>query len=260
MKYLALLLSVMCASCMHNLSYQTDVIDSTGKSLEVTTLPAHADQNHIETGNRNLWQLIEQSPDSVAVAVAVNDSLQAVLTISGILDTSYFEPKTIRVAFTNNQTQEIKVKGNVVLWQEGRARPYLKMEDVNFDGYADLHVFDNDGAGGNFWYSIWLYDKERKLFVFSKGFTDISSLKPDISSKQLIGYYQWNGCQENVTYFKLIKNQPEPVKYVFGKEEKQGDETLCIGYEKKLIGKTWKTTKLGELDVSLYDSLYNQVQ
>src|SRR6478672_10430208 len=146
MKYLLLFLIVLCTSCMHNLSYQTDVIDSVAKSLEVSTLPANSVQKHIETGNRNLWQLIMQRPDSIPVAVAVNDNLQAVLTISGQLDSSYFIPDIIRVSFSNNIKQDIKVAGNVMTWQEGRSRPYLKMDDVNFDGYADLHVFDNDGA------------------------------------------------------------------------------------------------------------------
>jgi hypothetical protein len=245
---------------MHNLSYQKDLIDSTGKSLELISLPAIADQNPIETSNENIWKRIVQRPDSVSVSVIINNSLQAALTISGELDTSYFEPKTIRVVFSNNQHQDLQIMGNVVVWEEGRSRPYIKLEDINFDGFADLHVFDNAGAGGNFWYSVWLYDSERKQFIFSKDFTAISSLKPDLSPKLLVGYYHWNGCEENVTYFKVIKNKPEPVKYVFGREERQGDQTLCIGYEKKLIGKTWKTTKLGELGVSLYDSLYNQVK
>jgi hypothetical protein len=245
---------------MHNLSYQKDVIDSTGKSLELITLPAIADQNPIETSNENIWKQIVKRPDSVAVPFTINNSLQAALNISGELDTSYFKPKTIRVVFSNHQHQDLQIKGNAVLWEEGRTRPYIKLEDINFDGYADLHVFDNAGATGNFWYSVWLYDKEQKQFVFSNTFSEISAPWADQRSKELIGYYHSSGCEENITYFKIIENQPEPVKYVYGQEERQGDQTLCMGYEKKLIGKTWKTTKLGELGVSLYDSLYNRAQ
>src|SRR6476469_2618803 len=106
MKYVSLLLFVLCASCMHNLSYQKDLIDSTGKSLELITLPAIADQNPIQTNNENIWKQIVKRPDSVAVPFTINKSLQAALTISGELDTSYFEPKTIRVVFSNHQHQD----------------------------------------------------------------------------------------------------------------------------------------------------------
>ncbi|HJW17710.1 MAG TPA: hypothetical protein VJ499_11345 [Flavisolibacter sp.] len=260
MKYVYFSIALLCVSCMHYATNKTDLIDSTINNVEASKVQVGTMPEVVEAANKTIWQKIVARPDSVPVEVAINDNLKAAMTISGNLNTSYYEPKTIRVLFSNHTKQDIKIIGTIVLWQKGKLRPYLKMEDVNFDGHADFQVFDNDGAGGNFWYSVWLYDSERKQFVFSKDFSEISSLKPDLRSNLVVGFYHWNGCEENVTYFKVIKYKPAPVKYVFGREERQGDQTLCMGYEKKLIGKTWKTSNLGELGISLYDSLYNQAQ
>ena len=40
----------------------------------------------------------------------------------------------------------------------------LTLQDINFDGYPDLSLFQDQGAGANVMYNYWLYHPETKLF------------------------------------------------------------------------------------------------
>jgi hypothetical protein len=60
---------------------------------------------------------IVAKPDSVPVSININDSLKAELIISGKLDSNYFQPKTVKVVFSNGIKQQLQVKGNVMTWE-----------------------------------------------------------------------------------------------------------------------------------------------
>jgi hypothetical protein len=136
--------------------------------------------------------------------------------------------------------------------------PYLSDQDINFDGQHDLHVFDNAGAIGNFWYSAWLFEN-KKGFVFNQAISDISAPKLDNNSKQIISYNRLGACEETIVYYNIVGEKIKPAKNIinqFGNCIPDSGCQTCMTYKEELIGNKWKVTKLGEWESELYDSIY----
>jgi hypothetical protein len=75
----------------------------------------------------------------------------------------------------------------------------IAVEDVNFDGYADLKFLHWWGATGNRAYFYWLFDRESGKFVFNPKFTDLFNVAPDPEKKLVHAHVGTGGAGNNFT-------------------------------------------------------------
>jgi hypothetical protein len=257
MKLLLLSFTFLIVSC--GISHNQDVIYRNQKDTISLKQEADSIKNNSPLTNENLWQKIIQNPDSVPVFIFINDSLHAELIISGELDSSYYDLKTIKVFFSNGSKQQLKIKGGIMVWHESDGNPYLKFEDLNFDGSKDLNLFDNAGATGNFWYGVWLFDRAKKRFSYSLDFSSIPSPKVNTQSKQILSFYHQSECEERFIYFNVEDNKTKPVKYIYGELRNCDlpDGCDCITLKKELINDNWKQSPINDEEFPNYDSIYS---
>ena len=210
--------------------------------------------------NKELWQQIKRKPELVSIRVQVDAATSALLTLKGKYKRSLetYKPQAIDLTFSDGRKQHLKINGSIMIWMKNEHYPYLKLEDLNFDGHLDLQVFDNAGVTGNFWYTTWLYTNG-KGFVFSKSLSEVSSPKRDERKKQIRSYYRFGGREETITYFQVHGQSILPMKYVFNQSEdcQTSQGCVCRVYKKEFAGKKWRITKFSEDDLDLYE-IYNR--
>lgn len=214
--------------------------------------PVNGQQMQTVYDNYQVWQKVAENPDSVALNMRVNDSTIALIFLSGRrVDSTFYIPQRAKVILSNGREQAFEIKGYALGWRRGQRKPFVKFDDVNFDGSADLSVFDHTGAV-NFMYSVYLFN-ENQGFSFNKDFSDVSCPKIDTHLMQVVSYfYRHDGCGETMIYHQVVNNRLKPIRYLYVENEKDA----CITYEKSMISGKWEYKKIGESQVSLYDSLY----
>jgi len=82
----------------------------------------------------------------------------------------------------------------------------VELVDLNFDGYLDLRVLLYTGATGVNQYASFLYSPTLKKFIFNKKLTEMSILRINPKSKQLITYDRSGWCYESMRYYEVIDN------------------------------------------------------
>jgi hypothetical protein len=78
----------------------------------------------------------------------------------------------------------------------------VQLVDLNFDGYLDLRLLDNEGATGNNWYASFLYDPEKGKFIHNWHLSSQSGLTVDHENKQVFTYDRCGWCYEFIKYYK----------------------------------------------------------
>ncbi|MCL1941760.1 MAG: hypothetical protein FWG09_07440 [Synergistaceae bacterium] len=99
-------------------------------------------------------------------------------------------------------------------WTFSRDAIELIIEDMNFDGFADIRIVEFIPAGPNIPYICWVWDNVVKQFVHDKDLSDIASLEVDHENKWIecsnrvsanshcIEYYRYIGGK--LTLFKVV--------------------------------------------------------
>lgn len=95
---------------------------------------------------------------------------------------------------------------------EGSEVDALYVEDVNFDGFADLRIMKYLPGGANVPYLFWLYDPIEKKFVESKAFEVVMSPQVDSSQKMLISRQRSSAAEYTTEYYKPKGRLPVLVK------------------------------------------------
>jgi hypothetical protein len=95
---------------------------------------------------------------------------------------------------------------------EGSEVDALYVEDVNFDGYADLRIMKYLPGGANVPYLFWLYDKNAKKFVEAKEFEVVLSPQVDSEKKELISRQRVSAAEYVTEYFKPEGTIPRLVR------------------------------------------------
>lgn len=88
------------------------------------------------------------------------------------------------------------------LLPEGSEIDALYVEDVNFDGYADLRIMKYLPGGANVPYFFWIYDKETDRFVEAKEFEVVLSPQVDAQNKELISRQRVSAAEYVTEYYK----------------------------------------------------------
>jgi hypothetical protein len=248
------------ASCLS--STQRSRRDEELGSGALSRAQALATMDSLRITNKEIGLQMNTRPDSMTFAMHSLDGLQGSLYISGSGD-HYYSVKKVRVDFSDGRQQELQIDTSMILtWTEGGERyPYIRFEDLNFDGSTDLLLFDNSGATGNVWYQVWLYNQQTKLFSYSKELSSISGLQADPTSKEIISYNHLGGvtsayssCDAYLNYYTLSNNRlVEKRQY---QTNAKSSDAPCYTVLRERVDTGWKETNLGEWDTDLYDSLY----
>jgi hypothetical protein len=61
-------------------------------------------------------------------------------------------------------------------------RKALDFIDVNFDGYRDIKVLDNQGNTTNVDYKFWVFNPKRKVFEYNEQISDLLGCNPSINT------------------------------------------------------------------------------
>ncbi len=85
----------------------------------------------------------------------------------------------------------------------------FEIEDLNFDGYADLRLIEFLPAGPNIPYLVWLYqpptDPKSGPGQFQKSdiFASISSPEIDREKQQIVSYWRANAAENGTSYYEF---------------------------------------------------------
>jgi hypothetical protein len=113
----------------------------------------------------------------------------------------------------------------------------VQMVDLNFDGYLDLRILDNEGATGNNWYASYIYDRFSGKFKFNKRLSELSGVRIDASNKQIITYSREGACSECIEYYKVISDRLFLVKIEWAEIDRRRDDEVggfgCFKYTGK---------------------------
>ncbi len=66
-----------------------------------------------------------------------------------------------------------------------RDSDWFRLEDMNFDGYADIFVLTSWGATGNEGGCVWLFNPNKQSFEFSKEFSELGTYTVDPATKTI---------------------------------------------------------------------------
>jgi len=83
----------------------------------------------------------------------------------------------------------------------------VQMVDINFDGYLDLRLLDNEGATGNNWYGSYIYDRPSGKFKLHHDISALSGVRIDANNKQIITFDTGGSCSEIHMYYKVVNNK-----------------------------------------------------
>jgi hypothetical protein len=125
------------------------------------------------------------------------------------------------------------------LLPEGSEIDALYVEDVNFDGFADLRIMKFLPGGANVPYYFWLYDKESKKFVEAKGFEVVLSPQVDSQNKELVSRQRVSAAEYVTEYFRPEGATPKLVRREERKFSPDGSSEL----------KTFQVQSDGEMEL-----------
>ncbi len=125
------------------------------------------------------------------------------------------------------------------LLPDGSEVDALYVEDVNFDGYADLRVMKYLPGGANVPYFFWLYNPSTAKFEESKAFEVVMSPQVDLAKKELISRQRVSAAEYVTEYYKPRGNFPVLVRREERVYESDGSSVLKVfeitGGEQKLV-------------------------
>lgn len=94
------------------------------------------------------------------------------------------------------------------LLPEGSESDVLYVEDINFDGFADIRLVKYLTGGANVPYLYWLFDPVGKEFVSAPQFEVIVSPEIDHENKLLVSRQRASAAEYRVEYYDPLSTSP----------------------------------------------------
>lgn len=88
------------------------------------------------------------------------------------------------------------------------------IEDMNFDGYADIRIVEFLPAGPNIPYTCWVWDNKINQYVFHPALSAITSLEIDYDNKLIYNFGRSSASEHFETYYGYINGELLQVKEV----------------------------------------------
>src|SRR5690606_12383065 len=98
------------------------------------------------------------------------------------------------------------------LLPDGSEVDALYVEDVNFDGFADLRIMKYLPGGANVPYFFWLYDPTTDKFQEAKAYEVVMSPQVDLSNKELISRQRLSAAEYVTEYYQPQGSVPVLVR------------------------------------------------
>lgn len=114
------------------------------------------------------------------------------------------------------------------LLPEGSESDVLYLEDVNFDGYADIRLVKYLTGGANVPYLFWLFDPNGKTFVAAPQFERIVSPELDVENKLLISRQRFSAAEYRTEYYDPLNETPILVRREERTFNPNGSSTLKV--------------------------------
>ncbi len=194
--------------------------------------------------NEVLWNRIEKNPDSVYLHLNGID-----LLLTGDTNQNIFSPRTLHGVTASKHSFNLENLSGA--WGKNAYVYFLFYEDVNFDGKKDLGLLNNYGATGNYWYTIWLFNKKENKFIYDDYYSGMPSPIFDTLNKTIQVYYRMGACDETIAFIE--KDKLTKRIYTENENTKMGSNCWCI--TQTLMDTVWKETERKIIYQSL-DHLY----
>ena len=94
----------------------------------------------------------------------------------------------------------------------GSEADVLYIEDIDFDGYADLRILKYLPGGANVPYLFWLYKPDQRKYVEAKAYEVVVSPEVDSHSKTLISRQRSSAAEYTTEFYKSQGGKPILVK------------------------------------------------
>ena len=114
------------------------------------------------------------------------------------------------------------------LLPEGSEVDALYVEDINFDGYADLRMMEYLPGGANVPYHFWLYNSQTDKFEEAPSYNVVLSPEVDLANKELISRQRVSATEYVVEYFKPDGSTPRLVRREERKFQPDGSSVLKL--------------------------------
>ena len=121
----------------------------------------------------------------------------------------------------------------------------LLIEDLNFDGYADLRMARYMFGGANVPYLVWLYNPATSQFESSEALQSLVSLEVDSQNKELVSRRKVSAKEFTVSFYRIESGKPVLTRVEESTRNPDGSrlvKTFVVGPDqsKKLTGTTTK--------------------
>jgi len=119
-------------------------------------------------------------------------------------DDNFIERVDIYSDATGTLIQSIDTSSDVISVCRGCA--FLKLEDMNLDGFQDLLILSQWGSHGD-GYQVWLYNPSKKRFERSKQLPSIENYRIDKEKKELATISVDSAFEGEEKYYKVRNKQ-----------------------------------------------------
>ena len=181
-----------------------------------------------------------QKPFSVKIKQSIHPSLNEFAFKLDCYedDMQMYYTKTIRISDTKTGKEIQTLKTNE--FNDGadaqttsRDAVELLIEDLNFDGFADIRINSFVSAGPNNTYICWLWDTEKDQFVYNKTLSEIIALKVDPKNKWLHSYSRINAATYREEFYKYMNGKPTLYKIIEEQFDDNGQTAEVVIQELK---------------------------
>jgi hypothetical protein len=114
----------------------------------------------------------------------------------------------------NRRIQKIVPEENSYTFSGTVGNDPLTMEDMNFDGVADISIRQFLPAGPNIPYFCWVYDARRGIFVEDRQLEEITSAIFDQKNKTIVSEWRSNAGSYGTSTYQYMSGRLTLVKEV----------------------------------------------
>lgn len=125
------------------------------------------------------------------------------------------------------------------------------IEDMNFDGHADIRLFQFLPAGPNIPYYYWLFDPKQKKFALSKELEEVISPGFDSTHKIISSQWRAGWGHYGLSKYKFINDKLVLIEEKETKPDPENENKIINTYRKRVNGKI----KIIKREVVKIDSL-----
>lgn len=155
-----------------------------------------------------------------------NDGPLYTFRVLGEADGSSFSAYGIHIIAPDGTEQMVDQFESLL--PEGSEIDALYVEDVNFDGYADLRIMEYLPGGANVPYHFWLYNPATEKFEESVEYKLILSPQVDSANKELVSRQRVSAAEYVIEYFKPDGTIPRLIRREERKYEPDGSSVLKV--------------------------------